>query len=116
MGSLSPASISCFCMFSTFVYYQQLHARDFRGESQLFLFALSIFAFVGMVVEVGYLVYYGWHVVWWAPFAILAISLVVGRVAFFVEKAVGALAISLAGFVIWPVFAYLMFRYIPSGI
>jgi hypothetical protein len=70
MELLSWPSVFFYCIFGTFVYYQQLHLRDFQGASKGFEFILSISAFSGMITGLGYLIYYGWVVVWWAPIVI----------------------------------------------
>lgn len=113
MPALNWTSIGFYCLFSSFVYYQQLHGRNFRGESVGFATALHTFSFLGMITGFSYLLYYGWKVVWWAPMVIFLISLIAGVIANIVEKLVGALAISLAAFAAWPVCAYFMFIYIP---
>ena len=114
MGAMSWASIAFYCIFGVFVFYQQLHAKNFRGESQWFLFALNVSALLGVITALAYLVYYGWSVAWWAPIAILAIGvLVAGFLGVLVERLVGALAVSCAAFVGWPLAAYFMFRFVP---
>jgi len=115
MQSLSWQSIGFYCIFSTFVFYQQLHGRRFKGASQVFRLALNISAFTGMLTGFAYLAYYGWAVVWWAPIVIFLISLLVGVLGDLLERLVGALVISLSGFVGWPVSAYFMFSYVPHS-
>lgn len=114
MQLLSWPSIIFYCMFSTFVFYQQLHVKNFRGASQSFALALSISAFAGMLTGLAYLLYYGWSVIWWAPIIILIIGLVTSMLGFLVERVVGSLALSVAGFIGWPVCAYFMFSHIPA--
>ena len=116
VGFFSWVSIIFYCFFSTFVYYQQLHVRSFRGRSKNFLIVLSISAFTGMITGLGYLIYYGWTVVWWAPFVIFIISILFEFLIFPIEQLVGVFAISLLGFFGWPICAFFMFRYIPKVI
>ncbi|MGA0588855.1 hypothetical protein ACO2Q2_17300 [Dyella sp. KRB-257] len=108
-------SIGFYCLFGIFVFYQQLHARRFRGASQVFGLILSLSAFLGMLAGFAYLIYYGWAVVWWVPFVIFVIGLVASLLGFIVERAVGAFTLSIAGFVGWPVCAYFMFVLVPAG-
>lgn len=115
MQSLSWPSIGFYCLFGIFVFYQQLHAKNFRGASQSFALALNISALLGMATGLAYLVYYGWSVVWWAPVVIFIVGILVSMLGFIIERAVGAATLSLSAFVGWPVSAYLMFRYVPSG-
>ena len=114
MPTLSWPSISAYCVFGIFVFYQQLHVKNFHGASQSFALALNISVFTGMLTGLAYLVYYGWVVVWWAPVVIFVIGLIASLLGFFLERVVGSLALTLAGFVGWPVSAYFMFHYIPK--
>ena len=113
MPTLSWPSIAAYCAFGIFVFYQQLHVKNFHGASQSFALALNISAFAGMLTGLAYLVYYGWVVAWWAPLVIFIIGLIASLLGFLLERIVGSLVLSLAGFVGWPVSAYVMFHYIP---
>ncbi len=115
MQTLSWPSIAFYCLFGIFVFYQQLHVKNFQGASQSFALALNISAFAGMLTGLAYLIYYGWSVVWWAPIVIFLIGLVASMFGFLLERLVGSLALSLGGFVGWPVSAYFMFSYVPSA-
>lgn len=114
MDSISWASVVFYCLFSNFVYYQQLHAKEFRGASPTFGFFLSLFAFAGMATGLVFLIYYGWKVVWWAPFIIFIIGILFTIIGVLIEKVIGKFAMSLIGFIGWPICAYFMFRYIPK--
>ncbi|OYT90431.1 MAG: hypothetical protein CFE43_18225 [Burkholderiales bacterium PBB3] len=102
-------------MFSIFVFYQQLHVKNFQGASQSFALALNISAFAGMLTGVAYLLYYGWSVVWWAPVVVFVIGLVGSLLGFLIERVVGSLALSVGGFIGWPLSAYFMFSHVPSA-
>ena len=115
MQTLSWPSIALYCVFGIFVFYQQLHVKNFRGASQSLVLALNISAFAGMLTGLAYLVYYGWSVVWWAPIVIFVIGLVASLLGFLIERVVGSLALSVGGFIGWPVCAYFMFSYVPSA-
>lgn len=114
MGAISWSSVAWYCVFSVFVYYQQLHGRDFKGASQGFALALNLFAFVGMLVGFAYLGYYGWNVSWLGAIAAFILGIVAILPAVFVERIVGKLTTSLAGFIVWPLAAYMMFHSIPA--
>jgi hypothetical protein len=115
MQTLSWQSIAFYCLFGIFVFYQQLHVKNFQGAIQTFALALNISAFAGMLAGLAYLIYYGWSVVWWAPIVIFVIGLVASMFGFLLERLVGSLALSLGGFIGWPVSAYFMFSYVPSA-
>lgn len=78
-----------------------------------FLLIICSRFFVGMLTGIVYLIYYGWVVVWWAPFVIFFISLAVSFFAFSIERVISTQNISLLGFVGWPLCAYLMFYFVP---
>jgi len=115
MQILSWPSILFYCVFGIFVFYQQLHVKNFRGASQSFELALNISAFAGMLTGLVYLLYYGWSVVWWAPIVIITIGLATSILGFLLERVAGSLALGVAGFIGWPVCAYFMFSYIPAA-
>jgi hypothetical protein len=114
MQTLSWPSIAFYCVFGIFVFYQQLHVKNFQGTSQSFALALNISAFAGMLTGLAYLLCYGWSVVWWAPIVIFVIGLVASMLGFLIERVVGSLALSVGGFIGWPICAYFMFSYVPA--
>lgn len=116
MQAISWPSVLFYCAFGIFIFYQQLHIRKFHGASQAVLLALNISVTVGMLTGLAYLIYYGWSVVWWAPILIFLIGLVTPLFGFWVERLVGAFALSLAAFVGWPVCAFFMFKFMPASL
>jgi len=96
-----------------FLFYQKRHLKYFAGASEVFGLALSISALAGVLTGTVYLLYYGWVVSWWAPLAILVISIVATPLGMVAERLVGEGKISLGGFIGWPVCALLMFNTIP---
>jgi hypothetical protein len=115
MQALSWSSIGFYCLFGIFVFYQQLHIENFRGSSQGFDLALNISSFLGMFTGLAYLVYYGWHVVWWASIVIFVIGIVAATLGVLVERTFGAMTLSTSAFIGWPICAYFMFSYVPKG-
>ena len=116
MQTISWPSIAFYCVFGIFVFYQQLHVKHFQGASQSFALALNISAFAGLLTGLVYLLYYGWSIVWWVPIVIFVIGLVASSVlGFLIERIVGSLALSVGGFIGWPICAYFMFSYVPSA-
>ncbi len=55
MQTLSWTSIAFYCAFGVFVFYQQLHVKNFRGASQGFALALNLSALAGMLTGIAYL-------------------------------------------------------------
>lgn len=114
MENFDLLNIIYFCLFGMFLYYQQLHVRDFHGSSKVFEFVLSVFVFAGMITGLVFLVIYGVKVVWWASFVIFGISILFIIIGLIIEKLVGKFALSLIGFIALPIFAFLMFKTIPA--
>ena len=116
MYALSWSSIGFYSLFAIFVFYQQLHIKNFHGSSQGFALALNISAFLGTLTGLAYLGYYGWHVVWWAPIVIFVIGILAAMLGFLIERVVGSMVLSTSAFVGWPICAYFMFNFVPNGI
>ena len=114
MDHFSSVSILSFCVFSMLTFYQKIHLRNFGGGSDLFNLLLNISVLAASITGLCYLVYYGWSVAWWVPFIIIFIGIFSSFVGVFIERIVGSLALSMAGFFGWPVAAYFMFAYIPN--
>jgi hypothetical protein len=108
-------SIGLYCLMSVFVFYQQLHHKNFAGGSLGFSLALGMSAILGSLTGLFYLGYYGWNISWWAAVVVLALSVLTGFVSFAIERVSGAVAISLIGFVGWPICAYFMFKFLADG-
>ncbi|MDZ4406233.1 hypothetical protein [Prosthecobacter sp.] len=114
MQSISWLSVLFYCLFGMFVFYQQLHVRSFRGSSKGFEAILTLSAIAGMITGLAYLIYYGWTVVWWAPILIFVVGILFTIVGVFVERLLGLFALSLLGFIGWPLCALAMFKHIPN--
>lgn len=114
MDSISWPSVLFYCIFAEFVFYQKLHAKNFHGASKGFELLLSLSVLGGMVTGIIYLIYYGWTVVWWAPIFIFFIGLLCTILGALVEVVIGRIALSLLGFIGWPISAWVMFTYIPN--
>jgi len=113
--ALPISVILLYCLFSMFVYYQQLHARNFQGASAGFGALLSLFALVGMLTGFVFLIWYGFKVVWWAPLVLFVAGILFQFIANFIEETVGAFALSFAGFIGWPLCAFFLFRLAPAA-
>lgn len=98
-----------YVIFSIFVFYQQLHVKNFGGASQGFQALLSVFAFVGMITGVGFIVYYAFQVSVVGAVIIFLVGLLSAFVGSIFERFLGAHTLSFIGFIGWPLCAYLMF-------
>jgi hypothetical protein len=94
---------------SIFVFYQQLHVKNFRGSSQGFQSLLSIFSSVGMITLVVFIVYYAIQVSIVGAGIIFVAGLLAGFIGPIFERFLGAHTLSFIGFIGWPLCAYLMF-------
>lgn len=97
------------------VFTQQRHIRSFRGTSSGFYSALTIFCTIGLLSSLIFLPLYGIETTWWAPFAVLGISIVIGSIvqgilSYFIPE----LYLSLFGFIGIPLFGFLMFYFMYS--
>jgi len=88
-------------------------AKNFKGSSIVFQTVITTIGFLGMVVQYGFLIYYGITVVWWAPFIVFLIGLVAKIPLNFIETLIDQLYLVFFGFVLIPLFGYLMFTTIP---
>lgn len=111
MKDVSTASIVAYCVFSLFVFYQQLHVKNFRGASQVFESILSLSALAGMATGLIYFALCWKKFGFWVAVLIFVIGLVATPVGFVVERLAGPLLLSLLGFVGWPLSAWLMFKW-----
>lgn len=114
MENFDLLNILYYCIFTMFLYYQQLHLRDFHGSSKVFELVLSVSVLVGMITGLAFLVIYGVKVIWWAPFILLGISILFTMIGAFIESLLGGFTLSLVGFMALPTFAFLMFKSIPA--
>ena len=112
------ALVVSYTLFSFFLFYQQLHIKNFRGASQGFLGLLNVFALVAMIGGLAFLIYYGYQVSWLGALGLFGIALVVKFVWFGIEAKLGlsnaAPFVSIAGFVAIPVCAFFMWWGLPK--
>lgn len=107
--------IVLYCLFTMFVYYQQLHVKNFQGASQGAAMFLSLSAFAGMITGFVFLIWYGFYVAWWAPIVLFVIGVLFQFVANFIEVLVGRFTLSLGGLIGWPLCAFFMFKLAPAA-
>ena len=109
--------IISYAVFSFFLFYQQLHLKNFQGASEAFGAMLGIFAFGGMLFGLGFLIYWGYKVSWLQAVALFGIAFAIKIVWFPIEAKLGLrnsyLFFSLAGFIALPVSGYFMWAALP---
>jgi hypothetical protein len=91
----------------------QLYAKDFRGASQAVGAVVSLAGLASMVAEYGFLLHYGYKVVWWAPLVLFAASLSLMFVTGRLQNRVGAPTLGLLGLLAAPICGYLISRPCP---
>ena len=113
MNNISWISVLFFALYAMFLASQSFHASMPQHIGTALVWPLHISVILGIITGLIYLVYYGVIVVWWAPILILVIGW--SCVGLFIPfRSKGLLALSLLGFLGWPVCAYLMFVTIPN--
>lgn len=106
---VSAASFLAYIAFGVCLFYQQLHIRNYKGESRAFLSILFVFAISGTVTGISFLIFCFIKYFWWTPIVLLAAGLLSQMPATLLEIIVRPFYISLAGFVVMPVAACVMF-------
>lgn len=116
---MTTALVASYALFSFFLFYQQLHVKNFRGASSGLHTALSLFALAAMLCGIAFLLYYGYKVSWLGAAGLFLISFVVKIVWFGIEAKLRirhlAPYISLAGFVGIPACAYIMWSSLSAS-
>jgi hypothetical protein len=114
---MTTTIIISYALYSIFLFYQQLHIKNFNGASQGFLLVLNVYAIAAMVAGVAYLIYYGVKISWLGALGLLVISFLIKLVWFRIESKLGlrdaAPFISIMGFIAIPVCAFFMIWGIP---
>ncbi len=109
--------LASYLIYSFFLFYQQLHLKKFKGASEVFSTILGLFALVGMIYGLGFLVYWGYSVSWLEAVVLFAASFAVKLVWFPIEAKLGMQnaypIFSLLGFIAMPVSGYFMWNSLP---
>ncbi len=109
--------IISYAVFSFFLFYQQLHLKNFQGASKAFGAALGIFAFVGMIFGLGFLMYWGYKISWLQAGILFAIAFAIKLVWFPIEAKLGLRnsywIFSVVGFAALPLSGYFMWASLP---
>lgn len=110
--------IISYSLYSLFLFYQQLHIKNFRGTSQGFLLLLNVFSIVTMLGGIAYLIYYGFKMSWLGTLGLVGIAFFIKFVWFGIEAKLGlrdaAPFISIMGFIAVPICTFFMLKGIPG--
>src|SRR5262245_40404232 len=85
MHDMPLSLIISYTLFSTFVFYQQWHLKNFKGASQLFEVALALSCFAAFICGAVFLIYYGWTIGWYLPILLFLLGLALQLVWFVIE-------------------------------
>ena len=104
-------------VFSFFLFYQQLHLKNFQGASEVVGAALGIFVLVGMIYGLGFLIYWGYKNSWLQAGILFALAFAIKLIWFPIEAKLGLRnsywIFSLLGFAALPVSGYFMWASLP---
>jgi hypothetical protein len=96
-----------------FLFFQQLHFKNFRGASKLFEVLLMISVGLGMITGIAYIGFYAWNASFFSAIIIFVIGLVSAFLYKVFESIVGSFGLSMLGFIGWPIAAFYMFKTMP---
>ena len=113
MDHFNPANALAFLIFTLFAHNLQRYAKEFRGASPAAGAVVSLAGLASVVAEYGFLLYYGYKVVWWAPIVLFIASLALMFVTGRLQNKLGAPLLGLLGLVVAPICGYLMFTTMP---
>jgi hypothetical protein len=69
--------VVAYAVYAIFAAQQKFCIRDFKGASHAYYLLLGYFGFFTSVFGIGFLIYYGFQTVWWAPLVLFALGLLV---------------------------------------
>jgi xanthosine utilization system XapX-like protein len=115
MQSIVWESVVFYCLFLFFIVCQIDNHSNFQGASEGTRNALKASSGLGIIVGIVYLVYYGWTIIWWAPILVFLIGLISILLGSFINQLIPTAAVSMLGFIGWPICAFFMFHFIPRG-
>lgn len=104
-------SIAFYCVKAVFTVYQHQQLRALQGWPSPHKNVLLASAALSMLGGLAYLAYYGWTISWAGAAAVFGMGLAACMVASLViGRTISVQAMSLAGFVGWPVCLFLAFK------
>lgn len=97
--------------FSFFIYYQQLYAKNTSSSIRKIDFIITLFGFIGMLFQYGFLIYWGYKVSWIDSIILIVVSLLIQSIWFYAEakfKIQSVSLISKVGLLAVPISGYFM--------
>jgi hypothetical protein len=106
-----------YSIFSFFLFYQQLHVKNFNGSSHIIGALLGISGLAGTIFGIVFLFYWGYRVSWYQAAALFGIAFLIQCIWFLIEAKLGIKNIywvfSFTGVVVLPVSGYFMWSELP---
>jgi hypothetical protein len=102
---------------------QQRAIDRFNGASQTYLMCCHISCFIGLIVGIGLMIYYGYCTVWYCPVIVGAIAaiasifvfgIVYGLARKMTTMGIGVIFLDFSMFVIWPASALWIYKVIGT--
>lgn len=112
-GYIPIPLMAVWAVYGFLAHMQALHVQHFAGRSRNAFLVLMLFNFFALIFGLCFLIYAGFALAWWVPFALVAIGMVGAIPLGFVEDLVGTVQLSLLGFILLPVCAALMVYFLP---
>jgi len=111
--SLPWSVIITYCVYASFAAFQKFCVRDFRGRNEGYRMALGFFAFLTMVFGIGFLVFYGFSTVWWAPIVLFVFGILAYIPLGFLEEIIPMWILGLLSFIVIPICGGLLIYFTP---
>ena len=112
--------LGTYSLYSVFLFYQQLHLKNFQGANQTAKLAFATSYLGGMITGIVFLALYWTKFGWVAALTLFGVSfafkilVVLFEVMLTARPSRNYFWLSAAGFVGWPVCAFLMFSSMPT--
>jgi len=104
MGETLPWNIVLvYCVYVAFATFQKFCIKEFRGQHEIYKAVLSLFALLTSIFGVGFLIYYGYKTIWWAPVSLFGIGVLAYFLLGFIEQLIPMWLLGLLSFIVIPI-------------
>lgn len=116
MLSIFPIQIViAFLLFAGFHHTHERWVAEFQEASQGFHTFLALFVSASKLLGIGFLIYYGISVVWYAPICLFVLAFILPPLLFgLLDAVVGEWSLRIIGFAAVPLCAYFLFSGLPN--